>query len=154
ANIGFGQGGGQSVLGFEDIDGDGKLDHVVKNNKVTFFDGPYPTLFARLNQTGKSNLLKTVTRPFGATISLDYERQLNAGGTFTTLAGGTERVELPEGRWTLSKVTVDDHRAPPIADTISYSIGTTAGTVTSGFFDRNEKEFYGYARVTVLHGRL
>jgi hypothetical protein len=70
-----------------DIDGDGYPDHL-------FSDGPNEISAAR-NVTGKTNLLKKVTRPLGASFELDYRR---AGNTY----------EHPQSRWVLSRVTTRD----------------------------------------------
>ena len=71
----------------KDVDGDGLVDHVSS-------DGTDKLTVAR-NQTGKTDLLKRITRPLGATIDLDYER---TGNTF----------DQPESRWVLSKTSVND----------------------------------------------
>src|SRR5262249_33013951 len=64
------QGPSWAQLGFEDIDGDGRVDHVLK------LDGN-ASVYTKLNQVGKSNLLKTIGRPLGGTIELDYKREGN-----------------------------------------------------------------------------
>lgn len=54
----YSEGAGSSHLAFEDIDGDGLQDHVLKR------DGD-ATVYARVNALGKTNLLRRVSRPLG-----------------------------------------------------------------------------------------
>ena len=129
-------------LGFEDIDGDGKVDHVIKT------DGN-ATVFARLNQTGKTNLLRRVIGPIGGTIDLDYQRIGN-------IAKPDTRQDMPGNQWALASITVSDGRDPlglvgVYTDTISYDAVGQPG-VSSAFYDRVERESYGYAHLVITHG--
>ncbi len=91
-------------LGFMDLNGDGVADHVLKTER----GGSSSTtraeaIYARINHLGGANLLTTVRRPLGAKLTLAYARTRNT-------------VDLPESRFTLSQVTVEDglssgHRA-------------------------------------------
>ncbi|HEX4704038.1 MAG TPA: toxin TcdB middle/N-terminal domain-containing protein, partial [Pseudonocardiaceae bacterium] len=82
-----------------------------------------------LNDPGRTNLIKTVSRPLGGSFTMDYQR---TGNTY----------QDPQQRWVLSHVTVDP--------------GTPAGSVSqsttyqyaNGKYDRNERTFYGFATVT------
>ena len=116
-----------SQLSFEDIDGDGRVDHVLK------LDGN-SQVYAKLNQVGKSNLLETVTRPLGGTISLDYQREGNR-----VAPGETPRVDMPQNQWVLASSTVTDGRGNSYSQAFDY--------LGSGFYDRVEREFLGYAHV-------
>jgi RHS repeat-associated protein len=117
-------------LALIDIDGDGVADHVLRHG----VPGDGGKIYVRHNRiTGKANLLQTVHRPLGGTVSLDYTRTANS-------------VALPHSRYTLAKVAVDDganlpapFESPAITTTVSYG---------NGFFDRNEKEFFGFDAVT------
>jgi RHS repeat-associated protein len=131
-----------------DIDGDGRLDQVFKNawNLVFIAGEDHPELarvYARLNQTGKSNLLRTVNRPLGGAISLDYTRIGNSVVDGWLPWGQQIRVDMPEARWTLSGVTVTDNRGG------SYSEGINVHPL--GYYDRAEREFYGFAMVDIFH---
>ena len=105
-----------------DLDGDGYADHLTSSD-----DG---TLKVARNRTGRTNLLKSVSRPLGASFSLDYTRDGNTTAN-------------PTSRWALTKVTVNDGHAGDGADT-----QVTTYTYSGGVYSRLEREFYGYARVT------
>ncbi|MGW0803301.1 SpvB/TcaC N-terminal domain-containing protein [Nonomuraea sp. NPDC002799] len=105
-----------------DINGDGFADHLASNAD--------DQLTVAANQTGRTNLLKSVRRPLGSTIEIDYTRD---GNTY----------ELPSSRFVLSSVKVHDGLAGDGPD-VQHSTFTYAG----GVFDRLEREFRGYATVT------
>jgi RHS repeat-associated protein len=132
-------------LGFEDIDGDGKVDHVLKQ------DGS-PTVYAKLNQTAKSNLLRSIRRPLGGEVTLDYERT----GNHVDLVK-SPRVDMPGNRWSLARVTVADGRSNRYTNTFDYSDPKDESDVArqgSGVYDRVEREDYGYEHVTTTRGLL
>jgi RHS repeat-associated protein len=82
-----------------------------------------------LNNIGRTNLLKSVSRPLDATITLDYQR---TGNTY----------QQPEQRWVLSHVTVDPgHPAGAVTQETSYEY-------SGGTYNRPERTFYGFATVT------
>jgi RHS repeat-associated protein len=86
-------------------------------------------LTVSLNNVGRTNLLKSVTRPLGATITLDYQ-----------LTGNT--TDQPEQRWVMSRVTVDPgHPAGAVTAATSYEY-------SGGTYNRLERMFYGFATVT------
>lgn len=107
--------------GLRDVNGDGIPDYVSSTD-----DGH---MTVSLNDPGRTNLLKTVTRPLGATITLDYQR---TGNTY----------DQPGQRWVMSRVSMDP--------------GSPAGAVTQvssyeyagGKYNRLERTFYGFATVT------
>ncbi|GAA3535331.1 hypothetical protein GCM10022419_013630 [Nonomuraea rosea] len=105
-----------------DINGDGFADHLASDadNQLT----------VAANQTGRTNLLKTIKRPLGSTLELDYTRD---GNTY----------DLPGSRFVLSSVKIHDGLAGDGPD-VQHSTFTYAG----GVFDRLEREFRGYATVT------
>src|SRR5262249_48771128 len=121
------QGPDWSQLGFADIDGDGRVDHVLK------LDGN-SQVFVKLNQVGKSNLLKTVTRPLGGTIELDYRREGNR-----VAPDESPRVDMPQNQWVLASTTTSDGRGNRYRQTFDY--------FGSGVYDRAERENLGFARV-------
>jgi RHS repeat-associated protein len=105
-----------------DLDGDGYADHLASSD-----DG---SLKVARNRTGRTNLLKSVSRPLGASFTLDYTRDGNTTAN-------------PTSRWTLTSVTVDDGHA---GDGATSQL--TTYSYTGGVYSRLEREFYGYAQVT------
>jgi RHS repeat-associated protein len=135
----------QVVLQMMDIDGDGRLDQVLKNADVQGVPSENEKVWARLNQTGNANLLHQVTLPLGGTLSISYDRQLNFVGSHTLPGQRTNSVavDLPEGRRTMSQLVVIDGRGTSSMMTFTYG---------GGFFDRKEREFYGFDTVTTVRG--
>ena len=108
-----------------DVDGDGYADHLASTNDSGM-------VVAR-NRTGRTNLLKSVSRPLGATIGLEYTRDGNT-------------TDAPQSRWVLSRTTLADGHP---GDGVDSQV--TTYTYENGKYDRREREFYGYARVTEQH---
>ncbi|MFJ7958180.1 SpvB/TcaC N-terminal domain-containing protein [Streptomyces sp. NPDC096319] len=104
-----------------DVNGDGLADHV----RSTRDD----ELLVAVNKTGRTNLLRSVDRPMGARIDLDYTR-----------AGNT--AAMPGSRWVLSRVSVFDGLAGDGADT-----RLTTFRYEQGHYDRQERAFLGFGRV-------
>jgi RHS repeat-associated protein len=104
-----------------DIDGDGVADIVEsdENSKVT----------VSLGKIGRTNLLRCITSPLGATTTVEYDR---AGNTY----------DLPQSRWVMSKVTTQggDKRngATRFATAFEYN---------DGYYDRKERDFFGFGEV-------
>jgi RHS repeat-associated protein len=111
-------------LGLQDIDGDGLPDHVLKTSD----NAP---VWARLNQLGRSNLLKRVLRPLGGSIELAYMQRV----------GNT--VEMPQSRWVLTNVIAHDGRAGGPGHDLE-----TRWAYGNGRQDRIEREFLGFDKVT------
>ncbi|WP_437875556.1 toxin TcdB middle/N-terminal domain-containing protein [Sorangium sp. So ce513] len=129
---------GRSELGWDDLDGDGTVEHVLKlsDGMLRESDG---ALRARLNLTGKTNRLARVVRPLGGSFTLDYARE----GNKVAHASSPDElsVDMPGGKWVLSRVEVDDGMGTPAyVHTFDYH--------QSGFYDRAEREDYGFAQVT------
>jgi RHS repeat-associated protein len=125
----------KSELGFQDINGDGLPDHIYKGS-----DGA--TLFAKLNQSGRVNLLHKVEGPLGMSMTFDYERKGNT-------------VKNPNNSYVLKSVVVENSHSTKTscADatncketyTTAFSYGDEAkGT---GMYDRQERTAYGFAWV-------
>jgi len=108
-----------------DVDGDGNADHVASTDDSS--------MRVARNNTGRTNLLKSVSRPLGATINLEYQRDGNT-------------VDSPHSRWVLAKSTLTDGHPGDGVDT-----QVTTFTYEDGFYNRNEREFYGYRKVTETH---
>jgi RHS repeat-associated protein len=117
-------------LALLDIDGDGAADHVLRRQTVA----GTPTVYVKKNRiTGRANLLRTAHGPLGGTVTLHYAR-----------VGNT--VEMPQSKHVLSQVEVDDgvdlgaaFDSPALRTTFAYE---------NGVFSRNEKEFFGFRKVT------
>ncbi|WP_233621812.1 SpvB/TcaC N-terminal domain-containing protein [Amycolatopsis sp. WAC 04182] len=112
---------GRAELGLRDVNGDGLADHVksTRDNE----------LLVAVNKTGRTNLLRTVTRPLGGKVDLDYTR-----------TGNTQA--MPESRWVLSRTTVSDGHPGDGADT-----QLTTYRYEQGKYDRLEREFHGFGKV-------
>ncbi|WP_409495477.1 SpvB/TcaC N-terminal domain-containing protein [Amycolatopsis sp. cmx-11-12] len=112
---------GRSEVGLRDVNGDGLADHVksTRDNE----------LLVAANQTGRTNLLRSMTRPMGGRVDLDYTR-----------TGNTQA--MPESRWVLSRTTVSDGHPGDGTDT-----QLTTYRYEQGKYDRLEREFHGFGKV-------
>ncbi|MFS8201938.1 SpvB/TcaC N-terminal domain-containing protein [Streptomyces sp. CWNU-52B] len=122
ANVSTGASRAEQML--RDIDGDGLADHLAstKDSELT----------VAANRTGRTNLLKSVSRPLGSRIDLDYTRD---GNTY----------DQPGTRWLLSGAKVHDNLPGDGADTQSLAF-----TYQDGVYDRLEREFRGYGSVATV----
>ena len=104
-----------------DIDGDGRPDLIVS-------DGAKQLIVYR-NLTGRTNLLRSVTLPFGGHINISYEQT-------------TPSYDLPGRRWVMSSVETTggykENGAVRSRNTFEYS---------GGYRDRRERDFYGFKQV-------
>ena len=104
-----------------DIDGDGRPDLIVS-------DGAKQLIVYR-NLTGRTNLLRSVTLPFGGHININYEQT-------------TPSYDLPGRRWVMSSVEktggYKENGAVRSRNTFEYS---------GGYRDRRERDFYGFRQV-------
>ncbi|MGW0120374.1 SpvB/TcaC N-terminal domain-containing protein [Streptomyces sp. NPDC003327] len=105
-----------------DIDGDGLADHLASDAD--------DELVVAANRTGRTNLLKNVTRPLGSRIDLTYTRD---GNTY----------DQPGSRWLLTGTRVHDDLPGDGPDAQAFSFSYERGK-----FDRAEREFLGYGTVT------
>jgi RHS repeat-associated protein len=119
ADVSTGIGRAESAL--RDVNGDGYVDQVrsTRDNELLVSE----------NRTGRTNLLRSVTRPLGGRFDLDYTRDGNT-------------TAMPESRWTLTRVSVFDGHPGDGQDT-----QLTTFQYQNGRYDRLEREFYGYGRV-------
>ena len=136
--------GGYSQMEFTDIDGDGLPDHVLKLNGDA-------NVYAKLNQIADTNLLETVTGTLGDTIQLGYSR---VGNVVNPSVG----VDMPSNHWALTSVRTGDGRENFYTDHISYDLfmptNASNAAVPSGFYDRVEREDYGFGHVEITRGQL
>jgi RHS repeat-associated protein len=114
-------GASRSEQAIRDINGDGFADQLRSTNDSQ--------LQVAENNTGRTNLLRTVKRPLGARIDLDYTRDGNTA-------------DQPQSRFVLSKVTTDDGHPGDGAD-----VQESTFRYSGGVYDRQEREFRGYGRV-------
>ena len=149
-------GNASDEMRFEDMNGDGRPDQVLKLQKSFFRDDTTNAqankVFVKLNTiTGKENLLKTVSRPLGGTIAIDYSREGNH--VDRTIAPG---VDMPSNQWVMTKVTVDDGRANSYTSSYDYSAFGLAGPLSfgSGFYERDEREDLGYGHVHLVRSAV
>ncbi len=126
-------------LGLMDVNGDGLADHVLKTEEQVPILGTDPdagrpnrsTLYARLNGYAGANLLKKVHRPLGGSFTLSYERRGNT-------------VDMPESRFVLTQVLEEDG----LGGSSTGHVLLTKYEYEDGKYDRAERDFYGFARVT------
>ncbi|MGA7672007.1 MAG: SpvB/TcaC N-terminal domain-containing protein [Nitrolancea sp.] len=109
-------------LQLRDINGDGFPDDLSSSSN--------DSISVAQNNTGNTNLLESVSRPLGASFTIEYTRQGN-----TTAA--------PASVWTMSKVTVNDNTPATSANT-----QVTTYSYANSFYNREEREVYGYSTVT------
>ncbi len=119
----LGRGMSRQKTQLTDINGDGYPDHLRSED-----DGE---LQARLSTIGRTNLLKSVDRPLGGEMELDYQ-----------LLGNT--VDLPYGKWVLSSASLQDGRPGDGADEMKYAF-----EYGNGYYARHERMFFGFDTVRV-----
>jgi len=117
----IGDGMARELVKVQDINGDGFPDYV----RSTGDDN----LTVALSTIGRTNLLRTVTRPMGGVFALDYKRE---GNTYA----------MPNSVWTLASVKVFDGVTGDGPDTL-----LTTFDYAGGQFNRDEREFFGFATV-------
>ena len=108
-----------------DIDGDGYIDMVEA--------GTSGDIIVRRNQASRTNLLRSITSPLGARATIDYAR---TGNTY----------DQPQSRWVMGRVTTEggDKRngATRFATAFEYN---------DGYYDRRERDFFGFGEVKSTH---
>ncbi len=104
-----------------DIDGDGRPDLIISDEAKQ--------LIVHRNLTGRTNMLRSVTLPFGGHININYEQT-------------TPSYDLPGRRWVMSSVETTggykENGAVRGKNTFEYS---------GGYRDRRERDFYGFKQV-------
>ncbi|MBR4424680.1 MAG: hypothetical protein IKS66_01900, partial [Oscillospiraceae bacterium] len=113
-----------SVVQFMDMDGDGHADMVISPDDHT--------LYVRHSTLGRAGLLKTVTNPLGGSVTLGYRQ--------------TEANVFHSRRWVMDTLLVCDSLPGDGADT-----RMTTWDYACGYYDRTEREFLGFAKVTERH---
>ncbi|MBO7464672.1 MAG: hypothetical protein J6T56_02335, partial [Bacteroidales bacterium] len=113
-----------SIIQFMDMDGDGYADLVISPDDHT--------LYVRYSTLGRAGLLKSVTNPLGGSITLGYRQ--------------TEANVFHSRRWVMDTLLVCDSLPGDGADT-----RMTTWDYACGYYDRVEREFLGFAKVTEKH---
>jgi YD repeat-containing protein len=123
-SITIGQGADRTQVQIDDIDGDGFPDYL--HSEV---DDQLKVSRSTIRRTNK---LRKVTRPMGGSFVLDYTRK---GNTY----------DMPNNVWTLSRVDMYDGLG---GDGPEYTSKTY--DFQNGKYNRNEREFYGFGKVTTI----
>lgn len=120
-----GQGASREWAQLSDINGDGYPDALYseKDNELK----------VKRSTIGRTNMLRSVKRPLGGEIALDYQR---VGNTY----------DLQRSTWVLSSVAIDDGVPGDGAD-----ISKNTFVYEGGYYDRNERQFFGFQRVMLNH---
>lgn len=113
-----------SNIQFMDMDGDGYADLVIAPDENT--------LIIRYSNLGRTGLLKKVSNPMGGSMELTYHK--------------TEASVRHSRRWVMDTVKVYDGWAGDGADVM-----LTSHEYKEGYYDRNERAFYGFAIVNEKH---
>ena len=122
-------------LTLADMDGDGLADRVLRSGNEN-----RAAIQVQRNLMGGGNLLKTVHRPFGGRIDLNYERTRSSEAD-------------PNSRWVLKESTLgNDEDYPYESDQLFSAPLATTYQYRSPYYDRYEKEFYGFRTVTEERG--
>jgi len=111
----------RDLVRLSDVDGDGYADFVESNQE--------DELKVKRSTIGRTNLLKSVQRPLGASFVVDYRREGNS-------------YQMAQDVWTLSRVVVHDGYGGDGVDTLM-----TTFAYENGYYDRYEREFYGFGKV-------
>ena len=119
----------QPTLGFNDLNGDGKIDGIQSKNDSS--------ANVVINATRYTNMLKSVTRPQGAAFKIDYKR---VGNTY----------DLPQSMWVMSQVVMFDGAGSDTPDADKH-LGSDYKVFIydylNGKHDRFEREFLGFETV-------
>ena len=110
----------QPALSYVDVNGDGFVDGV-----RTASDDE---MEVAINPIGRTNMLKSVQRPLGAKIDIDYER---SGNTYS----------MPQSRYVMSRVTVHDGHIGDGTNTGADTLETRyTYDAKTAVYDRYQKE--------------
>jgi RHS repeat-associated protein len=120
-----------ATLRFGDINGDGLPDHVLKLPGEEF-------VRVKENTLGIAGLLKNIQLPAGGRIEAGYRR-----------VGNTK--DMPQSRYVLSSITRHDGIIGGGQDESVHTYRTEY-EYEAGYYDREERDFYGFSIVTTIYG--
>ncbi len=115
----------RAAVAIQDMDGDGFPEYLTSSDS--------DDLRVSLDTIERTNMLRQVNRPLGSTVTLAYVRSGNT-------------IDQPQNKWVLARVEVNDGFAGDGTDILATNF-----TYEDGYWDREEREFFGYARVIEDH---
>ncbi|WP_305039221.1 SpvB/TcaC N-terminal domain-containing protein [Flavobacterium sp. SM15] len=124
-----GKGLNSERLQLSDINGDGYSDILVSDSETE--------LKVRYSKIGRTNMLKSVKRPLGAIITMDYAITNPISGT---RVGNTYK--MPFSKWVMTSVIVNDGFVGDGQDNIVNKF-----EYLDGYQDRRERQFIGFGVV-------
>ncbi len=133
-----------SHIDFTDIDGDGLPDHIFKITHDADFDKH--TILVKRNLSSKANLLKSANGPLGGSFTINYKRK----GNKVDFSNQNQSIDMPKSYWVLSKVTRNDGMKDSSGRL--KNVYETSYAYDSGFYSRDEREFYGFHTVAETRG--
>jgi len=119
-------------MALRDVTGDGLPDRVLRSGSEQ--DG---SIQVQENILGGANLLKSIHRPLGGKIVLNYDRTIPSE-------------DDPNARWVLNDYILDHEDSYP-ASSRTASLSETF-EYEEPFYDRYEREFYGFKNVRTIQG--
>ncbi|HEY0651751.1 MAG TPA: SpvB/TcaC N-terminal domain-containing protein [Chryseosolibacter sp.] len=124
-SVSGGNGMSRELMKITDMNGDGFPDVVrsTADNNLTVME----------STIARTNLLKEVKRPLGASFAMDYKQ---VGNTY----------EMPNSQWVLSQVKMfDGFNDDPSNKLVDTTMTTFA--YEGGLYDRHERDFFGFSKV-------
>jgi RHS repeat-associated protein len=122
-----------SSLALQDIDGDGFLDQVYRTSGLLPGLPGGTEVRVKRSTIGKTNVLKSVSRPLGGSFAIDYVRE----GNFVDRSNPNNVVEMNSSKWVMSSVVVSDGQGNLYPTQYKH--------FTSGFYHRGERESFGFS---------
>jgi hypothetical protein len=114
----------RDLVRLSDVDGDSYVDFVESNQE--------DELKVKRSTIGRTNLLREVQKPLGASLVVDYRREDNS-------------YQMAQDVWALSRVVMHDGYKGDGIDSLM-----TTFVYENGYYDRYEREFYGFGKVTTI----
>ncbi|GGH68345.1 SpvB/TcaC N-terminal domain-containing protein [Phaeocystidibacter marisrubri] len=135
-----------------DMNGDGLPDLITDNKNGT--------INVYHNRGGKGGKLQSISNPLGGVVTLDYELVGHKYGYHERTIYNRQFIpeeeeqdifwDMPNAKWVLSQVTVDDKFSPDDAND-GYDVFNSYFLYDGGMYSRREREFIGFTRIAV-HG--
>jgi len=122
-----------SSLALQDIDGDGSPDQVYRSAALLPGGAGASEVKVKRSKIGKTNVLRSVTRPLGGSFDIDYVRE----GNVVDRSNPNNVIEMNTSKWTMSTVVVHDGQGNDYPTLYKH--------FTSGFYHRGERENFGFS---------